>query len=67
MDCLGFRFSIIGLVETRMKDDMCDLYGIEGYELFENDRPTKAGGGVGLFIAQKVEYTKRDDLCYCGL
>ena len=52
-----------------MKDDICDLYGIEGYELFEKYRPTKAGGGgggggVGLFIAQKVEYTKRDDLCF---
>ena len=47
-----------------MKDNICDLYGIEGYELFEKHRPTKAGGGVGLFIAQKVKYTKRDDLCY---
>ena len=64
MDCLGFRFSIIGLSETWMKDDICDLYGIEGYELFEKHRPTKAGGGVGLFIAQNVEYTKRDDLCF---
>ena len=47
-----------------MKDDICDLYGIEGYELFEKHCSTKAGGGVGLFIAQKIEYTKRDDLCY---
>ena len=30
MDCLGFRFSIIGLTETWMKDYKCDLYGIEG-------------------------------------
>ena len=29
------------------------------YELFE-----KHSGGVGLFIAQKVEYIKHDDLCY---
>ena len=47
-----------------MKDDICDLYGIEGYELFEKHRPTKSRGGVGLFNAQKVEITKRDDLCY---
>ena len=64
MDCLGFRFSIIGLTESWMKDDICDLYCIEDYELFEKHRPTKAGGGVWIFIAQKVEYTKRDDLCY---
>ena len=62
MDCLGFRSSIIGLTETLIKDDICDLYGIEGYELFEKHRPTKAGVGVGLFVARKVEYTKCDDL-----
>ena len=64
MDCLGFRFSIISLTETWMKYDICNLYGIEGYELFEKHRLTKAGGGVGLFIAQNVEYTKRDDLYF---
>ena len=64
MDFLGFRFSIIGLTETWMRYGICDLYGIEGYELFEKHRPTTAGGDVRLFIAQKLEYTKRDDLRY---
>ena len=64
MDCLGFRFYIIGLTETWVKDDICDLHGIKGYELLEKQCPTKAESGVELFIAQKVEYTKRDHLCY---
>ena len=64
MDCLNFRFSIIGFTETWLRDDICDLYGIDGYEFFEKHRSTKPGGGVGLFIAQKIEFTKRNDLSY---
>ena len=64
MDCLNFRFFIIGFTETWLRDDICDLYGIGGYEFFEKHRSTKPGGGVGLFIAQKIEFTKRNDLSY---
>ena len=47
MNCLSFRFSIIGFMETWMKDDICDLHGIGGYELFEKHRSIKPGAMLG--------------------
>ena len=64
LKCLSFGFSIIGLTETWMRDDICDLHSIEGYELFEKHRSNKSGSGVGLFVAEKMEFVKRNDLCY---
>ena len=64
MDCLDFNFPIIGLSETWLKDDNCDVYNIEQYDLFEKHRTSKSGGGVGLFIHQDIDFTKRLDLCY---
>ena len=34
LKCLSFEFSIIWLMETWMRYDICELYNIEGYELF---------------------------------
>ena len=47
MNYLSFRFPIIGFTENWMRDDICDLYGIEGYELFEKHRSIKPEAVLG--------------------
>ena len=45
---------MIGFTETWMTDEICYLYGIEGYVLYKNSSQ-QGRGGVGLFIAQNVK------------
>ena len=52
MDCLGFRFYIIGLTETWVKMKYA-LYGIEGYELLENIVPPKPRAVLSYSLLKK--------------
>ena len=62
MKTLDCNFSLLGLSETRLQNQTCDLYDLEGYEFVETHRTTKSGGGVGLFINDKYQFYKRADL-----
>ena len=45
-----------------MKDDDCDLFAIQGYNVVEKHRQKISGGGVALFIKDNIEYTIRSEL-----
>ena len=61
LQCLNFDFSIIGISETCLSDNNCDLFYLNGYNLVEKHRSCKKGGGVGLFINKEIPYVYRCD------
>ena len=63
MKTIDYNFSLIGLSETWLQNQTCDLYDLEGYEFVETHRTTKSGGGVGVFINEKYQFYKRTGLC----
>ena len=67
--CLGhleMEFSVIGMSETWLQDCNCNLYNVAGYNLIENHRSTKKGGGVAIFLKRGISYQNRNDLEYMG-
>ena len=64
LKALDYDFSLIGISETWLQDNTCDLFHLDGYDFFETHRTTKTGGGVGLFINEKIKFCKRPDLCH---
>ena len=65
MKSLNFNFdcTCIGLTETWLKaNEETNIYNMSGYTLFSKTRPCKIGGGVGLYISDKLNYKTRYDL-----
>ena len=62
LDIMDFKFSIIGISETWLRDWNCDLYNIEGYTLVECHRPARTGGGVGFYLKSGIPFQLRSDL-----
>ena len=63
---LNIKFSIIGVTEAWLNDVTCDLYVLDDYELIERHRPSKIGGGIGVFVKTGVSFKYRDDLTIFG-
>ena len=61
LENLQHKFSLIGITETWLKDDDCDLYAIQCYNVVEKHRQTRSGGGVAIFIKDNIGYTVRSD------
>ena len=59
---LNMTFSIIGLTETWLLDNCDDTYNIPTHSLVTKSRKNKAGGGVGIFIANNINFVKREEL-----
>ena len=53
---------MIGITEAWLKDDDCDLFAIQGYNVVEKHRQNRSGGGVAIFIKDNIEYIVRSDL-----
>ena len=63
LNSLHHGFSLIGITETWLKDEDCDLYNIPGYKMVERHRQNRSGGGIAIFIKDCFEFTIRSDLC----
>ena len=59
---LDHKFRIIALTESWITDYDSNLYNLPYYELFENHRSIRSGGGVALYIDMKYESKHRRDL-----
>ena len=59
---LHFKFTCIGLTETWLRDENCNLYCLNGYTLVEKHRVLRKGGGVGLLVKDAIPFQTRDDL-----
>ena len=63
MKSLDFNFDCIGLTETWLKDnEETNIYNMSGYTLLSKTRSHKRGGGVWLYISDRLKYKTRDDL-----
>ena len=59
---LHVNFSIIAITETWFNDSNHDLYGLNGYQMVDDYRQSRRGGGVALYIRNSVVYKLRNDL-----
>lgn len=64
MSTLKLTFSIIGLSETWLTDNLKEsgIYELPGYKSVHAIRPHRTGGGVSIFVQQHFQFSRRDDL-----
>ena len=58
---LNIKFSFIGISETWLSDSS-NSTDIEGYKFLHKHKQNKAGGGVGQFVSNDLEFKHREDL-----
>ena len=56
------NFQIIGLTETWLGDENYKNFNLEGYDFISMHRSGKKGGGVGIYVAEKLQHKLRKDL-----
>ena len=61
-DSLNNVFDIITMSETFMNHSNDEIVNIDGYSFLNKPREAKAGGGVGMYIKQSLEYKTRPDI-----
>ena len=49
-------FSVIAITETWLNDLTSDLVNMPGYNFVSNNRKSKIGGGVGLYLKNNLQY-----------
>ena len=59
LDGLNCNFPIIGVTENGLKPHNVDNYFIKGYTHESDLRTKRLSGGVSLFIADSLRYTRR--------
>ena len=59
---LNFEFTVIGVSETWLCDDNCDLYNLDGYHFTEVHRTCRSGVGVGIYVKNSIPVLNRRDL-----
>jgi exonuclease III len=62
---LTHNFEFIGLTETWLNDQTCNLFNLNGYNSHHYCRPVKRGGGVSLYIKNNISNKMRNDLAKC--
>ena len=55
------KFSIIGISETWLSYSDHNVH-IPGYEFLHNPRVSRSGGGVGLYLADSLNFKVRRDV-----
>ena len=62
LETLNFRFAIIAFSETWHNESTHSLYDMEDYNIEQNFRRDRKGGGVCLYIDSSICYSLRTDL-----
>ena len=62
LETAGVFLQILSLCETYLNPDKEQLCHLNGYHFECNNRKTKRGGGVGLYIRDTLTYSRRKDL-----
>ena len=66
ISCLADELKNLGIIaisESWLNDDTESLVNIDGFKFINRNRQHKHGGGVGIFVADRFEFTVRHDLC----
>ena len=66
LNALQIELSAIGMSETWLHDCNCHLYNVDGYNLIENHRSGKKGGGVAIFLKNGIPDPNRHYLEVVG-
>ena len=53
---IDHKFSVLAITETWIKDDEPYDLNFDGYNSISNHRSDRTGGGVGLYIDEKLTY-----------
>lgn len=56
------KTDIFGLTETHTDGDTGGLYQVDGYEFINKPRVRGKGGGVGIYISDRLIWKRREDL-----
>ena len=59
-----FKFTFLCFTETWINNETIDLSSIEDYIDVHSYRKTKKGGGVGIYISDKINFSVLDNLTY---
>ena len=59
---LNHTFSVVGVSETWLNQENCDMYGIDNYNHVYRFRTDKVGGGTSLYVNTCLEYKERHDI-----
>ena len=62
LSTLHDNFSVIGFSETWFTNNISPLINIDNYTLVDKHREGKRGGGVCMFVHNKISYKMRDDI-----
>lgn len=62
LDSLVYKFSVIGLTETWLKNENIHDFPMSQYNFTGKVRDHKPGGGIGLYIHQSSQFRERNDL-----
>ena len=62
LHCCNIRFNVIGIAETWLNDKPHDYFQLNGYNLEIHNRDNNRGGGVCLYVDEKINYSVRHDL-----
>ena len=60
---IALNFSVIGITETWL-DDISHSSDIPGFNFIHNHRVDRVGGGVGLYLADHLNFKQRADLAF---
>ena len=63
LSLLEHNFTVIGLSETWLDEDNCDLFNMNGYTFESVCRKERTGGGVAICVKEGISYVVRKDLC----
>ena len=56
---LNMPFSVIGVSETWLTDCTAEHVNIRGYNFVSNHRKSKTGGGVGIYLQNGLQTSRR--------
>ena len=61
LNSLEFKFNCIGISESWLDSDTCQLYNFPGFNMISNCRSGR-GGGVSIMLQENFSYKERHDL-----
>ena len=62
VDNLEFVFDVIALTETWINEDNANIFSLDGYNFCHTNKTNKKGGGVALYINNRIQYQIIDNL-----
>ena len=66
LQCLNLRFKVVTFSETWLTHANYECFNICGYNIENQFRSDKSGGGVSICVSHEIEYTLRNEFNFCN-